>query len=93
MARDLALVVSKCEFKQNKIDVAGENAEQEAGIEIIKCACESPFRAIMENAGLKVTNYAYDVYLPKNPGNSLIEIVTPKRVVLNQKDIHAQFRF
>lgn len=41
---------------------------------------------VMENAGLKVTNYPYDVYLPKNPGNSLIEIVTPKRVVLNQKE-------
>ena len=41
---------------------------------------------VMENAGLKVTNYPYDVYLPKSPGNSLIEIVTPKRVVLNQKE-------
>ena len=36
----------------SKIDVTGDNAEQDAGIEIIKAACEAPFRAIMENAGL-----------------------------------------
>ena len=39
---------------------------------------------IMENAGLEVTNYPYDVYLPNKPGTSLIEIVTPSREVLNQ---------
>ena len=42
--------------------------------------------AVMEKAGFKVTNYPYDVYLPKEPGNSLIEIVTPSRAVLNQKE-------
>ena len=36
----------------SKLDVQGENSEQEAGIEIIKLACEAPFRAIMKNAGL-----------------------------------------
>ena len=36
----------------NKLDAVGENSEQEAGIEIIRYACEAPFRAIMENAGL-----------------------------------------
>ena len=36
----------------SKIDVSADNSEQEAGIEIIKYACEAPFRAIMENAGL-----------------------------------------
>ena len=41
---------------------------------------------IMENAGLEVTNYPYDVYLPNKPGTSLIEIVTPSREVLNQKE-------
>ena len=41
---------------------------------------------VMQNAGFKVTQYPYDVYLPKNPGNSLIEIVTPSRTVLNQKE-------
>lgn len=46
---------------------------------------------VMEQAGFKVKNYPYDVYLPKEPGTSLIEIVTPSRAVLNQKeDIIAQ---
>jgi len=40
----------------------------------------------MKQAGLKVTHYPYDVYLPKKPGSSLIEIVTPSREVLNQKE-------
>ena len=41
---------------------------------------------VMQLAGMKVTNYPYDVFLPKNPGTSLIEIVTPNRDVLNQKE-------
>ena len=41
---------------------------------------------IMEDAGLSVKKYPYDVYLPKEPGYSLIEIITPKREVLNQKE-------
>ena len=41
---------------------------------------------VMQDAGLSVKNYPYDVYLPKEPGYSLIEIVTPKRKVLNQKE-------
>ena len=41
---------------------------------------------IMDDAGFKVTNYPYDVYLPNKPGESLIEIVTPSRDVLNQKE-------
>ena len=41
---------------------------------------------IMNDAGFKVTNYPYDVYLPNKPGESLIEIVTPSRDVLNQKE-------
>ena len=41
---------------------------------------------VMNNAGLEVTNYPYDVYLPNKPGTSLIEIVTPSREVLNQKE-------
>ena len=36
----------------SKMDAEGDNTEQEAGIEIIRYACEAPFRAIMENAGL-----------------------------------------
>ena len=53
----------------------------EANEEVIRYIGE-----VMKKAGLKVTNYPYDVYLPKNPGTSLIEIVTPNRDVLNQKE-------
>ena len=42
---------------------------------------------VMDDAGFKVTNYPYDVYLPNKPGESLIEIVKPYRDVLNQKKI------
>ena len=41
---------------------------------------------VMKEAGLKITNYPYDVYLPNKPGSSLVEIVTPSRKVLNQKE-------
>ncbi len=41
---------------------------------------------VMDDAGFKVTNYPYDVYLPNKPGNSIIEIVTPSRDILNQKE-------
>ncbi len=41
---------------------------------------------VMQNAGFKVQNYPYDVYLPNKPGTSLIEIVTPDRYILNQKE-------
>ena len=41
---------------------------------------------VMEGAGLEITNYPYDVYLPNKPGSSLVEIVTPSRQVLNQKE-------
>jgi len=36
----------------SKINVEGDNEDQNAGIQLLKKACESPFRAIMENAGL-----------------------------------------
>ena len=41
---------------------------------------------VMKNAGLDITNYPYDVYLPNKPGSSMVEIVTPSRKVLNQKE-------
>lgn len=41
---------------------------------------------VMKNAGFNVEKYPYDVYLPNKPGNSLIEIETPTRIVLNQKE-------
>ena len=36
----------------SKINAEGENDEQIAGIDIIKEACQAPFKAIMSNAGL-----------------------------------------
>ena len=41
---------------------------------------------VMKNAGFEVKNYPYDLYLPNKPGSSLIEIVTPSREILNQKE-------
>lgn len=41
---------------------------------------------VMANAGLEVRQYPYDVYLPKQPGTSSVEIVTPSRTLLNQKE-------
>lgn len=41
---------------------------------------------VMQHAGFEVTQYPYDLYLPNKPGSSLIEIVTPSRAVLNQKE-------
>lgn len=40
----------------------------------------------MKNAGMKVDLYPYDIYMSKNPGNSLIELVTPIREPLNQHE-------
>tara|TARA_R110000744_G_scaffold39158_1_gene89179 strand:+ start:2775 stop:4424 length:1650 start_codon:yes stop_codon:yes gene_type:complete len=34
------------------LDVTGDNTDQTAGIQLLKKACEAPFRAIMSNAGL-----------------------------------------
>lgn len=41
---------------------------------------------IMEAAGWQTTLYPYDVYLPSDPGSSLVEIVTPERNPLNQQE-------
>ncbi len=41
---------------------------------------------VMKNAGLKVELYPYDIYMSKNPGTSLIELVTPIREPLNQQE-------
>ena len=41
---------------------------------------------VMEKAGFEVKQYPYDLYLPSTPGSSLIEIVTPSRAILNQKE-------
>ncbi len=41
---------------------------------------------VMKEAGLETTLYPYDVYLPSDPGESLVEIVRPKRSLLNQRE-------
>ena len=40
----------------------------------------------MSNAGLDVILYPYDVFMSKEPGNSLVEIVLPSREPLNQQE-------
>ncbi len=40
----------------------------------------------MKESGLSVQEYPYDVYISAKPGESLVEIVEPKRSVLNQKE-------
>ncbi len=41
---------------------------------------------VMDAAGWQTKLYPYDVYLPNDPGQSLVEIVTPKRNPLNQQE-------
>ncbi len=41
----------------------------------------------MSNAGLDAMLYPYDVYMSKEPGNSIVEIVLPSREPLNQQEI------
>ncbi|MDN3204560.1 M28 family peptidase [Algoriphagus sediminis] len=41
---------------------------------------------IMREAGMEVTLYPYDVYLPNNPGKSLIEIKSPEIITLTQQE-------
>ncbi|EPR71587.1 M28 family peptidase [Cyclobacterium qasimii] len=41
---------------------------------------------VMGKAELETTLYPYDVYIPKDPGDSEIAIVTPKRKPLNQME-------
>ncbi|WP_162415401.1 M28 family peptidase [Cyclobacterium roseum] len=41
---------------------------------------------VMDAAGWQTKLYPYDVYLPNDPGRSLVEIVTPKRSPLNQQE-------
>ena len=41
---------------------------------------------VMTKANLETKLYPYDVYIPKSPGTSIVEIVTPKRKPLNQME-------
>ncbi len=60
-----------------KPHVAGSKANEEV---------QKYMATVMQNAGFEVKSYPYDLYLPDKPGSSLIEIVTPTRAVLNQKE-------
>ncbi|MEP0710554.1 MAG: M28 family peptidase, partial [Algoriphagus sp.] len=41
---------------------------------------------VMKDAGMEVTSYPYDVYLPNDPGESLLEIITPEKILLSQQE-------
>lgn len=41
---------------------------------------------VMQAAGFEVKAYPYDVFLPSTPGQSMIEIVTPRRQTLTQQE-------
>lgn len=41
---------------------------------------------VMRTAGLDVELYPYDIYMSKEPGNSIVELVTPVRQPLNQQE-------
>ena len=41
---------------------------------------------VMQAAGFEVEAYPYDVFLPATPGQSMIEIVTPRRQTLTQQE-------
>ena len=41
---------------------------------------------VMSEAGMEVTSYPYDVYLPNDPGESLLEIITPEQITLSQQE-------
>lgn len=41
---------------------------------------------VMRKAGMQVTVFEYDVYLPEGPGRIQVEILTPQREVLNTRE-------
>ncbi|MFC3414663.1 M28 family peptidase [Algoriphagus hitonicola] len=41
---------------------------------------------IMEEAGMKVKVYPYDVYLPNHPGKSMLQITSPVQMTLSQQE-------
>ncbi|WP_192349859.1 M28 family peptidase [Algoriphagus sp. Y33] len=42
--------------------------------------------SVMSEAGMDVISYPYDVYLPNDPGESLLEIITPDKITLSQQE-------
>jgi N-acetylated-alpha-linked acidic dipeptidase len=41
---------------------------------------------VMDDAGMDVDIYSYEIYMSKGPGESLLEIITPEKVVLDQQE-------
>ncbi len=41
---------------------------------------------VMEEAGMKVKSHPYDVYLPNDPGESLIQVISPVVMTLSQQE-------
>lgn len=41
---------------------------------------------VMQSAGMEVTSYPYDVYLPNHPGESLLQIISPETMTLSQQE-------
>ncbi len=41
---------------------------------------------IMESAGMGVTSYPYDVYLPNHPGESELQLISPVNMTLSQQE-------
>lgn len=60
-----------------KPHVAGNKANEEVRDYMYK---------VMEDAGWESELYPYDIYMANNPGNSVVEIVTPKRQPLSQQE-------
>ena len=93
--------VSAQQNKQQDIENAFKNSIDDSRFKIhLKRLTERPHVAgsksnelvrdyindIMDKAEFKVKKYPYDVYIPSSPGESLIEIVTPKRQTLTQQE-------
>ena len=60
-----------------KPHVSGSEANEEVASYMAK---------VMEGAGMKVDFYPYDIYMPTGPGDIEIDLVTPIRLPLNNKE-------
>jgi N-acetylated-alpha-linked acidic dipeptidase len=41
---------------------------------------------VMSDAGMEVKTHPYDVYLPNDPGESLLQIISPETMTLSQQE-------
>lgn len=75
--------VDKDNFKKHlkklteKPHVSGSKANEEVRDYMTK---------VMQDAGLEVKLYPYDIYMSKEPGNSVIEIITPTQQTIDQQE-------